>query len=224
MSMKNILANGIVATLFISAAAHADIRLASPFTDHMVLQCGMKVPVWGTTEPGERVSVEFAGQQVSTTADVNGKWRVLLKPMDPSIKPQELVVSGKTSMAKCEDVLIGEVWLASGQSNMDFSMSKKVKSFAGVTNEEAEIAAANYPLIRMFVGEAQKCYAPIDRVNGQWKVCTPENAPAFSAVGYFFARDLQREIKIPWASSWNRSVRAPRRRGLTVKRWLPIRN
>jgi len=92
---------------------------------------------------------------------------------------------------------VGEVWLASGQSNMDFSMSKKVKYFAGVTNEDAEIAAANYPLIRMFTGTAAKAYAPQNNVGGAWQVCSPETAPAFSAVAYFFARDLQREIKVP---------------------------
>jgi len=96
------------------------------------------------------------------------------------------------------------VWLASGQSNMDFSMSDKAldslgkaKYFAGVTNAEQEIAAANYPLIRMFIGNACKAYTPQMCVTGAWKVCTPENAPAFCAVGYFFARDLQREIKMP---------------------------
>jgi sialate O-acetylesterase len=95
------------------------------------------------------------------------------------------------------DVLVGEVWLASGQSNMEFSMSKKVKYFAGVKDEEQEIAAANYPTIRMFTGAAAKTLTPAARVGGEWKICNPENAPAFSAVGYFFARDLQREIKIP---------------------------
>jgi sialate O-acetylesterase len=80
---------------------------------------------------------------------------------------------------------------------MDFSMSQKVKYFAGVTNEAAEIAAANYPLIRMFIGKAAKAYTPQSQVGGEWQVCTPETAPAFCAVGYFFARDLQREIKVP---------------------------
>jgi sialate O-acetylesterase len=188
-----------VAILIAVAPARADVKLASPFTSHMVLQCGMKVPVWGTADAGEIVTVEFAGQKVFATADTNGNWRANLKPMKISAESRTLIVSGsKTAKpVELEDVLVGEVWLASGQSNMDFSMSKKVKYFAGVTNEEAEIAAANYPLIRMFVGDAQKLYAPTNRVGGEWKVCTPENAPAFSAVGYFFARDLQRGIKIP---------------------------
>lgn len=197
--MKIILAArlGIAFGLLATAAARAEIKLASPFTDHMVLQCGMKVPVWGTADAGEKITVEFAGQNISTVADANGNWRVELKPMKASAESRELVATGKNSVAKCEDVLAGEVWLASGQSNMDFSMSKKVKYFAGVANEDAEIAAANYPTIRMFVGDAQKASAPTNRIGGEWKVCTPENAPAFSAVGYFFARDLQRGIKIP---------------------------
>jgi sialate O-acetylesterase len=192
----------IVGTLLLAAVpAFADVRLASPFTDHLVLQCDKKVPVWGTAVPGEKITVQFAGQKISTTADADGKWSVKLRPMKASAEPRTLMVTGKGESKienlKCDDVLVGEVWLASGQSNMDFTMSKKVKRFAGVTNEEAEIAAANYPLIRIFTGAAQKTYAPTNQIGGEWKVCTPENAPAFSAVAYFFARDVQREIKIP---------------------------
>jgi sialate O-acetylesterase len=189
----------LLALLLAASPLLAGVKLASPFTSHMVLQRDMKVPVWGTADAGEKVTVEFAGQKISTTADADGKWRVNLKALKASTESRALVVTGsKTAQPiTLDDVLVGEVWLASGQSNMDFSMSKKVKSFAGVTNEEAEIAAANYPLIRMFIGDAQKSYAPQNSVAGEWKVCTPENAPAFSAVAYFFARDLQREMKIP---------------------------
>ena len=188
--------------LFLTASPLlAEVQLASPFTSHMVLQRDLPVPVWGTADAGEAVTVEFAGQNVSAMADANGHWRVTLRPMPASAEPRELLVRGNRSSAigrlKCDDVLVGEVWLASGQSNMDFSMSKKVKYFAGVANEEAEIAAANYPLIRVFTGEAQKTYAPTNRVGGEWKICTSANAPAFSAVAYCFARDLQKEIKVP---------------------------
>jgi sialate O-acetylesterase len=201
-------AASLCVSMLFAVAARANVKLASPFTSHMVLQCDMKVPVWGTAESGEQVTVEFAGQKVSTTADANGHWRVDLEPMKASADSREFVVTGnhqsQIENLKCEDVLVGEVWLASGQSNMDFSMSDKAlgsdgkaKYFAGVTNEAAEIAAANYPLIRMFIGNASKTLEPQARVGGEWKVCTPENAPAFCAVGYFFARDLQREIKVP---------------------------
>jgi sialate O-acetylesterase len=96
-----------------------------------------------------------------------------------------------------KDVLVGEVWIGSGQSNREFTISKKVKSFAGVTNEEQEIAAADYPRIRMFTVAAAKVYEPAKDVKGEWKLCTPENVPAFSAVGYYFARDLQKAINQP---------------------------
>jgi sialate O-acetylesterase len=187
------------AALCLSAAAHAEIKPASPFTDHMVLQQEMPVPVWGTAEAGEKITVEFAGQKISTTAAADGRWSVKLKSLKASAESRTITITGNQTAQpiKLNDVLVGEVWLASGQSNMDFSLSKKVKYFAGVVNEEQEIAAANYPLIRMFTGNAQKTYAPTNRLGGEWEVCTPENAPAFSAVGYFFARDLQREIKVP---------------------------
>jgi sialate O-acetylesterase len=184
----------------------AEVKLASPFTSHMVLQRDKPVPVWGTASAGEEVTVEFASQKISVTAGADGKWRVDLKPMEASAESRTFTVTGSDSAKPITlaDVVVGEVWLASGQSNMDFSMSDKAlgsdgkaKYFAGVTNAEAEIAAANYPLIRMFIGDAQKTYAPQNKIGGEWKVCTPENAPAFCAVGYFFARDLQRKIKVP---------------------------
>ena len=189
------------AAVLFPGSLFAEVKLASPFTSHMVLQREMKVPVWGSAEAGELVTVEFAGQKISTTADVDGKWSVKLKPMKASAEPRTLVVTGNRQSPienlKCEDVLVGEVWLASGQSNMDFSVSKKVKYFAGITDEEKEIAAANHPRIRMFTGKASKAYTPQPRVEGGWLVCSPETVPAFSAVGYVFARDLQNEIKVP---------------------------
>ncbi len=190
----------ILLTLLLGTiAARATVELASPFTSHMVLQCDAKVPVWGWAEPGETVTVEFAGQKATTQAGADGHWRVDLAPLTASAESRVFTVTGSQTAQPIalEDVVVGEVWLASGQSNMDFSVSKKVKYFAGVTNEEAEIAAANYPLIRMFTGAFAKTYAPTNRVGGHWLVCSPETVPGFSAVGYFFARDLQREIKIP---------------------------
>ena len=197
--MKKFFVLGPLLAVLLAPSARAEVRLASPFTSHMVLQCGRIVPVWGTADPGEKVTVEFAGQQRSVIADTNGCWRVNLKRMAPSAASRTFTVSGsKTAQPlQLDDVLVGEVWLASGQSNMDFSLSKKVKYFAGVTNEEQEIAAANYPLLRLFTGTAVRTNVPQRSVGGEWQVCTPANAPAFSAVGYFFGRDLQREIKLP---------------------------
>jgi sialate O-acetylesterase len=178
---------------------HAEVKLASPFTDHMVLQREMKIPVWGTAAPGEKVAVNFAGDTESTTAGTDGKWRIDLAPLTASDQSRDFTVTGSATAQpiKLSDVLVGEVWLASGQSNMDFSISKKVKFFAGVANEDQEIAAANYPNIRILTGTATKSYTPQENIAGQWEVCTPQTAPAFSAVAYFFARDLQKEIKVP---------------------------
>ena len=189
----------VIAVMLSANVLRAEVKLASPFTSHMVLQRDLKVPVWGVAEPGEQVTVEFAGQKKSVKADADGQWRVDLKPLKASAESRTLLVTGsKTAQPiKLDDVVVGEVWLASGQSNMDFSVSKKVKYFSGVTNEEQEIATANYPLIRMFTGTAIRAYEPQSRVPGEWLVCSPATVPAFSAVGYFFARELQKKIKIP---------------------------
>lgn len=189
----------LAAVLLFPSSLFAEVKLASPFTSHMVLQRDMKVPVWGTAAAGEQVIIEFAGQKKSVKADAQGRWRVDLKPLKESAEGRRFTVTGTQTAqpVQLDDVLVGEVWLASGQSNMDFTVSKKVKYFSGVTNEEQEIAAANHPLIRMFTGTAVKAYEPQPQVGGEWRVCTPETVPAFSAVGYFFARDLQKKIKIP---------------------------
>ena len=187
----------------ISVLAPAEVKLASPFTDHMVLQRELPVPVWGTAAPGEKITVEFAGQKQTATADAAGNWRVSLVPLAASTEPRNFLVSSanlksEISNLKLQDVLVGEVWLASGQSNMDFTVAKTEKYyFCGVLNETAEVAAANYPLIRMFTGEWTKSSEPKAEIAGTWKVCTPENVREFSAIGYFFARDLQRDLKVP---------------------------
>ena len=186
----------LVFVLCLAAPLAAEVKLASPFTDHMVLQRGMPVPVWGWADANERVTVTFAGQTQTATTGTDGAWRVSLTALAASAESRDFTVTGKNKIT-LRDVLVGEVWLGSGQSNMDFTVSKKVKYFSGVDNEEQEIAAANYPLIRMFTGDAAKAYTPQATVGGTWKVCSPETVPAFSAVGYFFARELQKELRIP---------------------------
>ncbi|MEO5959548.1 MAG: sialate O-acetylesterase [Opitutaceae bacterium] len=183
-------------TALLALAARADVRLASPFTDHMVLQREMPVPVWGWADAGEKISVRFAGQTIATTAGADGRWQVNLAALTASAESRDFVVTGKNTLT-LRDVLVGEVWLGSGQSNMVFTVSKSRNAWAGVVDEEKEIAAANYPLIRMFTGASQKSYAPQSTVGGAWQICTPENVPAWSAVGYYFARDLQKELKVP---------------------------
>jgi sialate O-acetylesterase len=191
---------GAILSIYAAGVLRAEVKLPPHFGSHMVLQRDMRAPVWGTAEPGEVVTVSFAGQTRSVDAGADGKWRVDLAPMPASAEGRVLTVSGTKSARtiRCDDVLIGEVWLCSGQSNMDFTVAKTKKYyFAGVKNEAAEVAAANYPLIRMFTGEWTLTYRPQSTVAGAWRVCTPETVREFSAVGYFFARDLQKELRVP---------------------------
>jgi sialate O-acetylesterase len=169
----------------------------------MVLQQGMAVSGWGSADAGEQVRVSFAGQTKSATAAADGKWMVKLDNLQTSDKPAEMIIAGKNNVA-IKDVLVGEVWLGSGQSNMEFTVSKNLqkypnqaKRFAGVINEEEEIAKADYPLIRMFTVKMKTSGEVLDDVEGQWQVCTPQNVPGFSAVGYFFSRDLFNAIHRP---------------------------
>ena len=185
----------LVLTFLSCAAAFGDVKPAALFSDHMVLQSGMSVPVWGTASSGEKVTVALNGQTRSAAADADGKWLVRLSDLKAG-GPYEMTVSGNNSTT-IKDVLIGEVWLGSGQSNMAFTVSKARARYAGVVNEAQEIAAANYPNIRMFTGQTAKTYEPQSSIDGEWLVCSPETVPGFSAVGYFFARDLQKELNVP---------------------------
>jgi sialate O-acetylesterase len=180
-------------------ALRAEVKLASPFTSHMVLQRDMKVPVWGTATAGEKITVEFAGQKKSAIAGADGKWRVDLSSLKTSSEGQTFTVtgSGTAQPIALGDVLVGEVWLGSGQSNMVFVMSKARGRPYGVINEEQEIAAANYPKIRVFTAKDTKSYEPQASVAGEWQVCNPENVPGFSAIAYMFSRDLQKELNVP---------------------------
>jgi sialate O-acetylesterase len=192
----------LLALAGVPSLVRAEVKLASPFTDHMVLQRELPVPVWGWADPGAQVTVEFAGQKKSATAGADRAWRVTLDPLTASASPRELVVTSTNPKSeienrKCADVLVGEVWIGSGQSNMAFTVSKKTAYYAGLVDEEKEIAAANYPQVRMFMGKSAKTYTPQSELGGEWQVCTPETVPAWSAVGYLFARDLHRELKVP---------------------------
>jgi len=175
--------------LLLAANAFADVRLARIFSDHAVLQRGKPVPVWGTAEPGEKVTVEFRGQKISTVAGDTGEWRVTLKPM-PAGGPFQMTVRGNNTVV-LNDVLVGEVWVASGQSNMEWPVALS-------NNAEQEIAQANNPQIRLFVVPKAVADRPLkDLSGGAWQPCTSETVRNFSAVGYFFARELQRALKVP---------------------------
>ena len=170
------------------------------FTDHVVLQRDVPVPVWGWTEPGQRVKIAMAGQSVETTADDSGKWMAKLGPY-PAGGPHVLAVTGPKT-AEVKDILVGDVWICSGQSNMEWA----VKS----SNRPAEeIAAANHPRLRLFTVPKKIATEPTVTVDASWEVCSPATVGEFSAVGYFFGRDLQRELNVPIGlidSTWGGTV------------------
>jgi sialate O-acetylesterase len=178
-----------LAALLLSASAltsaHADVRLPKILSDHMVLQAGKPSKIWGWADAGEKVTVSIAGKSASATADAQGKWAVSLE-IPASKTPLEMSVSGKNSL-KISDVLIGEVWICSGQSNMEWSVKQ-------ADNPTEEAAAANYPLIRHFKVTKTPASTPQDDLPGAWVVCTPETVGDFSAVGYFFGRELHKKL------------------------------
>ncbi len=183
----------ILLLLVIAAPAWAsEIKLAGIFTDHTVLQRDRVLPVWGWANPNEQVTVTFAAQSKSITADANGKWSVKLDPMPASAEGRELIIQSKIEnrQAKITDVLVGDVWLCSGQSNMHFQLK---------SNEKApeEIAAANNPALRFFTVEHQFLQKPTDKVSGVWKPISPETAADCSAVAYFFGAALQPKVGVP---------------------------
>jgi sialate O-acetylesterase len=141
------------------------------------------------------VKVTLNGQTRSTVAGPDGKWTLRLRKLKAG-GPYEMHIQGKNAIT-IHDVLVGEVWLGSGQSNMVFTVSKKAAGFAGMLDEDKEIAAANYPTIRMFTVKTLKAYSPQEDVKGEWQVCSPETVPGFSAVAYLFARDLQQRLRVP---------------------------
>ena len=188
----------VCATLCFAASAHAEVKPAALFSDHMVLENGTFVLVWGKADAGEKVTVKIAGQTKSAAADGNGKWMVRLAKLK-SGGPFTMTIAGNrgSTVVTINDVLVGEVWVGSGQSNMVFNVSNKGHRPYGLLDEEKEIAAANYPQVRMFTVADTKSLTPQDDVKGEWKVCSPETVADFSAVGYLFARDLNQALKVP---------------------------
>jgi sialate O-acetylesterase len=181
----------------LAGVARAEVKLPAVFGEHMVLQREMPVPVWGWAAPGEAVVVRFNGQAKTATADAAGKWSLALDKLTAG-GPYELEVQGKQNTIRLADVLVGEVWLASGQSNMEMGVG-------GVMNREAEIAAADHPQIRMFTVARIPAREPRSDCKGQWQVCSPKVVAWFSAAGYFFARELNKQLDIPIGvlhSSW----------------------
>ena len=183
-------------------SVHANVRLPAVFSDHMVLQADLAIAFWGWADPGEEVNVSFSGQSASAKAGPDGKWSVKFPSLKANKEPQTMTVKGKNTIA-IKDVLIGEVWLASGQSNMEMQIKDPMHGF--VDHADEEVAAARYPEIRVFVPASTysiyEVAAPPDQPladrPGTWRVCSPETVAGFSAMGYFFARDLHLKLKVP---------------------------
>jgi sialate O-acetylesterase len=175
----------------LAISAHADATLPALLTDHMVIQRSLPVHVWGMATPHEAVSVIFRGETKAATADDLGRWSVYLSPGEAG-GPFQLSVKAANSIV-LNDILVGDVWVASGQSNMELPMTH-------VLNSEAEIAAAQFPKIRIFQVEKKPADYPLEDVGAKtktWTACTPESVADSSAVAYFFARDLQQKLGVP---------------------------
>jgi sialate O-acetylesterase len=179
-----------------NVAVQADVRLPKIFGDHMVVQQKQPLPVWGWAEPGEKVTVRLAKSEASATADGQGKWSLKLDAIEAG-GPCEMTVQGKNTLV-IKDILIGEVWIGSGQSNMEWPV-------VASNNGQQEVATADYPQIRLFTVRKKVADKPQDDCEGAWSVCSPKTVPGFSAAAYFFGRQLHKELHVPVGlinSSW----------------------
>lgn len=172
-----------------SGLAGADVRLPAIFSEHMVLLRADKVPIWGEADPGEKISVTLNGQTVETTAGNDGKWLVHLNLAESPEGPFEMLVRGKNAV-NIGDVVVGEVWLGSGQSNMEQSMYSQVPS-------EEETATAVNPMLRQFIVIKNLALEPQEEADGFWLSVKPGQTDTMSAVGYYFGKDIQSEINRP---------------------------
>ena len=205
-------------TLFFAAilacaadAIQADVRLPEIFDNNMVLQRDMPIPVWGWADAGEKVTVSFAGQTGEATADANGKWSAKLPPLKVNANPTTLIIKGKNEI-KLENILIGDVWLCSGQSNMEWSMTRASKE-----EYEELLKTVDNPNIRLFHVRKTFNADPQDKLilDASWKECSAEAVPNFSAVALHFGRKLQAELGVPIGlinSSWG---------GTRIEPWTP---
>jgi len=179
-----------LAILLLSAAAQAEIRLPAVIGDNMVLQAGTRVSFWGWADPNEEFKVKTGWHDMEwvAQADEKGKWSFHVTA-PPVGGPYEVTLKG-TNTVTIKNILVGEVWVCSGQSNMQWSVQQ-------AANAQEEIAAAAYPKIRLFTVERKVADKPQEDCTGRWVECSPETVPGFSAVGYFFGRDLHKELGIP---------------------------
>lgn len=175
--------------------SYASVKPVSLFSDHMVLQQGVAVPVWGTADEGSTVTVRFAGQSVAAKT-VNGKWKVSLPALPYISEGKEMLIIAGPDTVRIHDVLVGEVWIASGQSNMERQLGPRPPQ-QPIYNWEQERDAAHYPLIREYYVPLNYAKEKVADVNNHWTVCSPQTVSDFSAVGYFFAKNLYEKRQVP---------------------------
>ncbi len=186
----------LVALLALTGNAFADVQLPGIISDHMLLQRDMPVRIFGKAQPGEAVSVAFRGQTALTVTDAVGRWEVWLRPLSPG-PAAAMTVSGANTITVA-DVLVGDVWIGSGQSNMQWAVRQS-------DNPDAEVAAARCPQIRLFSVPRKASPVPVEDVDARWLVCSPESVREFSAVLYFFGRQAHQDQNVPMGlihSSW----------------------
>lgn len=204
--MKKLLSLFLVAFLIFVISANAAVTLPKIFSDNMVLQRDVATKVWGWSEKGEAITVSFNGVVFKSKADKNGSWFLLMKPMAFG-GPYEMIVKGKSNTITFKNILIGDVWVGSGQSNMEWTIKN-------TNNAEKEIANANHPNIRLFTVKKSMSYQPEKDVEGAWQVCSPNTIADFSAVAYFFGRKLNQDLNVPIGlinTSWG---------GTNIQTWM----
>jgi sialate O-acetylesterase len=185
----------LAASLSMGLNAHADVRLPRLVGDNMVLQRDTPLKMWGWADVGERVQITFRGRRVATRTGLGGRWWATL-PAQHAGSPAEMRVAGKNILI-VKNIVVGDVWLASGQSNMQFPMAEE-GGFGGVANSEWEIAAANFPDVRLFTVKRTSALQPVeDAESTGWFPATPESVRGFSAVAYLFGRELYRRYRVP---------------------------
>jgi sialate O-acetylesterase len=172
--------------------AKDSLNVSRIFTNNMVVQRNTKLPVWGWTKPGNIVTVKFKGQKASAKAELDGKWMVMLSPLKADLKPAEMKIISHSKTVVLSNILVGEVWLCSGQSNMQFSLIK-------VPDSKKQIEKANHRNIRLFNLEGKSSDIPRQTLTSSegWQVCSPETSKEFSAIGYFFGLELFKKLNVP---------------------------
>ncbi|HXI24668.1 MAG TPA: sialate O-acetylesterase [Pyrinomonadaceae bacterium] len=172
-----------------SSAARANVSLPDVISDAMVLQQNQKAPIWGKADPGENITVKFAGQTKTATASADGKWLIKLNPMRANATPATMIISGQNTI-ELKNILVGEVWFVAGQSNMQRLLSE-------TANGEAAIAAADHPTIRLFNVSRQVAFKHAKPPLATWQACSPKTVKEFSAAGYYFGVELENDLHVP---------------------------